>query len=91
MKVLKKKKSASENNSQQERFIGVNADFSKGYDQDFYDNFYQSNDKDLKSVVAEAVNNKIYSQKWNYFITDKYESIDINDKNDFDICKSLYR
>ena len=35
--------------------------------------------------------NKIYSKKWNYFITDKYESIDINDKNDFDICKSLYR
>ncbi len=36
-------------------------------------------------------NKKIYSKKWNYFITDKYESIDINDKNDFGVCKSLYR
>ncbi len=33
---------------------------------------------------------KIYSKKWNYFLTDKYESIDINDKIDFNICNKLY-
>ena len=35
-------------------------------------------------------NKKIYSKNWNYFITDKYESIDINDKTDFNVCKKLY-
>ena len=33
---------------------------------------------------------KIYSRKWNYFLTDKYEAIDINDKIDLNICKKLY-
>ena len=27
---------------------------------------------------------------WNYFITNKYESIDINDINDLNICKKLF-
>jgi len=36
-------------------------------------------------------NKKIYSKKWNYLITDKYESTDINDKTDLDVCKSLYK
>ena len=35
---------------------------------------------------------KIFPKKnWNYFLTDKYESIDINDKNDYEICKNLYK
>ncbi len=34
---------------------------------------------------------RIYPLKnWNYFITNKYESIDINDNEDFKICKKLY-
>lgn len=34
---------------------------------------------------------KIYPKKdWNYFITNKYESIDINDIEDFNVCKKLY-
>jgi len=34
---------------------------------------------------------RIYPLKnWNYFITNKYESIDINDIDDFNICKKLY-
>tara|TARA_B100000214_G_C23969148_1_gene629197 strand:+ start:748 stop:1425 length:678 start_codon:yes stop_codon:yes gene_type:complete len=37
-------------------------------------------------------NFKIFPKKnWNYFLTDKYESIDINDKNDYEICKNLYK
>ena len=35
-------------------------------------------------------NKQIYPKKnWNYFITDKYEAIDINDKNDYEVCKKL--
>jgi len=33
----------------------------------------------------------IFSKKWNYIITDEYESIDIDDKKDLDVCKKLYR
>ncbi len=34
--------------------------------------------------------NKIYPKKnWNYYITDKYESLDINDKKDYEVCKKL--
>lgn len=33
----------------------------------------------------------IYSKKkWNYFITDKYESIDINNLNDYKIAKKIF-
>lgn len=36
-------------------------------------------------------NKKIYPKKnWNYFLTDKYESIDINNKLDYIICKKIY-
>lgn len=36
-------------------------------------------------------NKKIYPKKnWNYFLTDKYESIDINNKTDYIICKKIY-
>ena len=36
-------------------------------------------------------NKKIYPKKnWNYFLTDKYESIDINYKSDYIICKKIY-
>lgn len=36
-------------------------------------------------------NKKIYPKKnWNYFLTDKYESIDINNKSDYLICKKIY-
>jgi CMP-N-acetylneuraminic acid synthetase len=35
-------------------------------------------------------NGKLYPKSnWNYYITDKYESIDINDKTDLKICKKL--
>ena len=35
-------------------------------------------------------NHKIYPRKnWNYYISDKYESIDINNKNDYEICKKI--
>ena len=35
---------------------------------------------------------KIFPQKnWNYYITDKYESIDINDINDLKICAKLFQ
>ena len=34
---------------------------------------------------------KIFPKKnWNFYITDKYESIDINNINDLKICKKLY-
>ena len=33
----------------------------------------------------------IYSKKkWNYFITEKYESIDINNLNDYKIAKKIF-
>lgn len=32
---------------------------------------------------------KIYSKNWNYFITDVYESIDINNNNDLNIVKKI--
>ena len=36
-------------------------------------------------------NNKIYPKKnWHYFITDKYESLDINELKDYKIAKKLY-
>ena len=36
------------------------------------------------------INFKIYpKKKWNYYLTNKYESLDINDINDFNICKLL--
>ncbi len=35
-------------------------------------------------------NNRIYPKKnWNFYVSDKYESLDINDKNDYEICKKL--
>ena len=33
----------------------------------------------------------IFSKRWNYIITDEYESIDIDDKKDLDVCKKLYK
>ena len=34
--------------------------------------------------------NKIYPKKnWNYFITDKYESLDINEYNDYLVAKKI--
>lgn len=37
-----------------------------------------------------ANNFKIYPKKnWNYFLTNKYESLDINDIEDYNICKIL--
>ena len=33
---------------------------------------------------------KIYSNKWNYYITDEYESIDINNINDLKIVKKIF-
>jgi CMP-N-acetylneuraminic acid synthetase len=32
----------------------------------------------------------IFSKKWNYIITDEYESIDIDDEKDLNVCKKLY-
>lgn len=32
---------------------------------------------------------KIYSKNWNYFITDEYESIDINNNNDLNIVRKI--
>ena len=37
-----------------------------------------------------SFNFKIFPKKnWNYYLTNKYESLDINDINDFNICKLL--
>ncbi|MDA9653752.1 hypothetical protein N9T29_02390 [Candidatus Pelagibacter sp.] len=37
-----------------------------------------------------SFNFKIFPKKnWNYYLTNKYESLDINDVNDFNICKLL--
>lgn len=37
-----------------------------------------------------AISFKIYPKKnWNYYLTNKYESLDINDINDFNVCKFL--
>ena len=33
----------------------------------------------------------IYSKKWNYFITEEYESVDINDIRDLEIVKKIYK
>lgn len=33
---------------------------------------------------------KVYSKKWNYYITNEYESIDINNVNDLKIVKKLF-
>ena len=33
----------------------------------------------------------IYSKKWNYFITEEYESIDINNIRDLKIAKKIYK
>ena len=33
----------------------------------------------------------IYSKKWNYFITEEYESIDINNIKDLEIIKKIYK
>ena len=33
---------------------------------------------------------KIFSKKWNYYITDEYESIDINNYKDLQIAKLIY-
>ena len=33
----------------------------------------------------------IYSKKWNYFITEEYESIDINNVRDLEIVKKIYK
>ena len=33
---------------------------------------------------------KIYSNNWNYYITDEYESIDINNINDLKVVKKLF-
>ena len=36
--------------------------------------------------------NKIYPKNnWNYFITDKYESTDINEYKDYLIAKKIYK
>ena len=36
-------------------------------------------------------NNKIYpNHNWNYFLTDKYEYIDIDNYTDYKVCKTLY-
>ena len=36
--------------------------------------------------------NKIYPKKnWNFFITDKYESLDINEFNDYLVAKKIYK
>ena len=29
-------------------------------------------------------------KKWKIFVTDKYESIDINNRQDYNVCKKLY-
>ena len=42
---------------------------------------------DIKKFLSRK---KIYSNKWNHYITDEYESIDINNLNDFKIVKKLY-
>ena len=35
-------------------------------------------------------NKKIYPKRnWNFFITNKYESLDINDKLDYEIVKKI--
>ena len=35
-------------------------------------------------------NKKIYPKKnWNCYVTEKYESIDVNDKTDYEICKKI--
>jgi len=37
-------------------------------------------------------NNKIYPKdNWNYFVTDKYESTDINEYKDYLIAKKIYK
>jgi CMP-N-acetylneuraminic acid synthetase len=40
----------------------------------------------------EFFKNKIMfgKKKWKIFVTDKYESIDINNKQDYNVCKKLY-
>ena len=44
------------------------------------------------SRKAFANNFRIYPKKnWNYYLTNKYESLDINDFEDLNICKILMK
>lgn len=54
--------------------------------------FYENGLAYFVSKKFFTSNKKIYPKKnWNYYITDKYESIDVNDMIDYKICKKLQK
>ena len=58
--------------------------------QDIEPHFYENGLLYYVSKKFFKKNHKIYPQKnWNYYISDKYESIDINNKNDYEVCKKI--